>query len=67
MNEIVDYALPCMKAEQALKDAHNAVLEKNLDDAIEQTMEALVHTRLMLVSLKHMKESADELVKTQTA
>ena len=66
MNEIVDYALPCMKAEQALKDAHNAVLEKNLDEAIEQTMEALVHTRLMLVSLKHMKESANELVKTQT-
>ena len=65
--EIVDYASPCMKAEQALKDAHNAVLEKNLDDAIEQTMEALVHTRLMLVSLKHMKESANELAKTQTA
>jgi hypothetical protein len=65
--EIVDYASPCMKAEQALRDAHNAVLKRDLDDAIEQTMEALVQTRLMLVSLKHMKESANELVKTQTA
>jgi hypothetical protein len=54
-----------MKAERALKDAHNAVLEKNLDDAIEQTMEALAQTRLMLVSLKHMKESADEMAKKQ--
>jgi hypothetical protein len=56
--EIVDYAYPCMMAEKALKDAHNAVLERNLDEAIEQTIEALTQTRMMLVSLKHMKEKA---------
>ena len=62
---IVDYARPCMMAERALKDAHNAVLKKDFDEAIAQTTEALVQSRLMLVSLKHMKESADELAKTQ--
>ena len=53
---IVDYAYPCMMAEKALKDAHNAVLEHDLDKAMEHTTEAMVQTRLMLVSLKHMKE-----------
>lgn len=53
---IVDYAYPCMMAEKALKDAHNAVLEHDLDKAMEHAMEAMVQTRLMLVSLKHMKE-----------
>lgn len=56
MQPVIDYAHPCMMAEKALKDAHDAVLHKDLDEAIEQTMEALVQTRLMLVSLKHMKE-----------
>lgn len=65
MQPVIDYASPCMMAEKALKDAHNAVLHKDLDGAIEQTMEALVQTRLMLVSLKHMKESADGMAKAQ--
>lgn len=63
---IVDYAYPCMMAEKALKDAHDAVLEKDLDRAMEKTMEALVQSRLMLVSLKHMKESANGMAKTQS-
>ena len=58
VTEIVDYAYPCMMAEKALRDAHNAVLERDLDEAIEQTIEALVQVRMMLVSLKHMKEKA---------
>jgi hypothetical protein len=53
---IVDYAYPCMMAEKALRDAHEAVLENNLDDAIEQTTQAIVETRLMLRSLQIMKE-----------
>ena len=53
---IVDYAYPCMMAEKALRDAHEAVLENNLDAAIEQTTQAIVETRLMLRSLQIMKE-----------
>ena len=54
--EIVDYAKPCMDAEKALKDAHWAVLGKNLDDALTKTMDALVNVRLMQGALRHMKE-----------
>lgn len=54
--EIVDYAYPCMMAERRLKDAHDAVLHGDLDAAIEHTLQAIVDARLMLNSLKHMKE-----------
>ena len=53
---IVDYAMPCMMAEKALKDLHNAVLDQKLDEAIEHCMETIVQSRLLLASLKHMKE-----------
>jgi hypothetical protein len=54
--EIVDYAKPCMDAEKALKDAHNAVLEQNLDEAMTKTMDAIISARLMYGALRHMKE-----------
>ena len=53
---IIDYAKPCMDAEKALKDAHDAVLESNLDLALTKTMDAVIHARLMYSSLRHMKE-----------
>jgi hypothetical protein len=53
---IVDYALPCMMAEKALKDCHNAVLEQDLDLAITKAMEAVVQSRVLYTSLRHMKE-----------
>ncbi len=53
---IVDYARPCMDAEQALKDAHEAVLNGNLDLAMTKTMDAVISARLMYGSLRHMKE-----------
>jgi hypothetical protein len=54
--EIVDYAYPCMMAEKALKQAHEAVLKNDFDGAIEQTLQAIVEARLMLGSLQVMKE-----------
>jgi len=53
---IIDYAKPCMDAEKALRDAHNAVLENNLDLALTKTMDAVISARLMYSSLRHMKE-----------
>lgn len=55
-NEIIDYAKPCMDAEKALRDAHNAVLEQNLDLAMTKTMDAVISARLMYSALRHMKE-----------
>jgi hypothetical protein len=54
---IVDYARPCMMAEKALKEAHEAVLRNDFDGAIEQTLQAIVEARLMLSSLRIMKEN----------
>jgi len=54
--EIVDYAKPCMDAEKALKDAHDAVLNGKFDEAMTKTMDALVSVRLMQGALRHMKE-----------
>ena len=38
---VIDYAMPCMMAEKALKDLHNAVLDQKLDEAIEHCMETI--------------------------
>jgi len=53
---ILDYAKPCMDAEKALKDAHNAVLEGNMELAMTKAMDAVICARLMYGALRHMKE-----------
>ena len=60
MNQIIDYALPCMNAEKALKDVHNAFLEQNLDLALTRTMDALIDVRLMYAALRHTKEQHEK-------
>ena len=62
--EIVDYARPCMDAEKALKDAHDAVLDRKFDEAMTKTMDALVNVRLMYGALRHMKERDEQNEKT---
>jgi len=62
--EIVDYARPCMEAEKALKDAHDAVLDGKFDEAMTKTMDALVSVRLMYGALRHMKERDGQNEKT---
>jgi hypothetical protein len=57
--QIIDYALPCMNAERALKDAHNAFLDQDLDKALTCTMEAIVNTRLMYAAFRHAKDNAN--------
>ena len=56
---IIDYAKPCMDAEKALRDAHNAVLDQKLDLAMTRTMDAVICARLMYGSLRDMKEKRD--------
>ena len=53
---IVDYAKPCMDAEKALKDAHDAVLNGKLELAMTKAMDAVICARLMYGSLRDMKE-----------
>ncbi len=54
--EIIDYAYPCMMAERALKKAHDAMLKNDYDGAVEQALIAIAEVKLMLISVKEMKD-----------
>lgn len=41
--DIIDYARPTMLAERALKDMHNAMLEKRYEDAMDEVVNAMGH------------------------
>lgn len=58
---IIDYAHPCMMAEKALKEAHLAMLAKDYDKAIQQTLTAVVETIRMYDAIKYMKEHDNAL------
>lgn len=55
-SSLVDYAHPCMMAEQALKKLHNAMLERDYDTAMEQALVAITEARLTLNAIRHEKE-----------
>ena len=64
---VVDYARPMIMAENALKEAHNHLLNKEYDKAIEVMLVALTEAKLTLTSIKHMKEQDDALRKQTEA
>jgi hypothetical protein len=45
-----------MDAEKALRDAHNAVLEQDLELAMTKAMDAVICARLLYGALRHMKD-----------
>ena len=53
---MVDYAYPCMMAENALKKAHDMMLENKYDEAIEEGLKAMAETKLMITAIKDIKE-----------
>lgn len=60
---MIDYAHPAMMAENALKEAHICMLNREYDEAIEEGLKAIAETRLMIQSIKHMKEHDNALRK----
>tara|TARA_R110000822_G_scaffold36783_6_gene103365 strand:+ start:808 stop:990 length:183 start_codon:yes stop_codon:yes gene_type:complete len=58
---MIDYAYPCMMAETALKNLHNAMLDGNFDSAISEALVALAETKLTVNAIRHMKEQKDAL------
>lgn len=54
---MIDYARPCMMAEKALKDLHNAALEKDYEKAREMALEAVAQARATYAALTHMLET----------
>lgn len=66
IEKIVDYAMPCMMAEKALKKTHEAVLAKDLDQAIAHALTSVTECHLLVAALKDMKEK-EHAVRKQTA
>ena len=58
--EIVDYAHPCMMAEKALKELHEAMLLKKYDAALKHAEEALIEVRLTAAAIRHEKETREQ-------
>ena len=58
VEEIIDYAWPCMCAEKALKQAHQAMLSKDYDKAIDYTHEAIGDCKAMLESIRSIRKLA---------
>jgi hypothetical protein len=58
---MIDYSYPCMMAEKALKDLHNAAIEGRLDEAAEHALEAITEARLVYQALQHMKSARHQV------
>jgi hypothetical protein len=66
MSNLIDYAMPCMKAESALKRLHDAMLNKKYDDALEEALDALVEVKMTYNAVLHAKEQ-ENAVREQAA
>jgi hypothetical protein len=53
---INDYAMPTMMAEKALKELHNAALERRYEDAINWALKTAVHCREASAALWAMEQ-----------
>jgi len=58
IEKINDYALPCMQAEHALKEAHQCMLSNHYDDAIYECTVALTYIASMIEAIKYAKDKA---------
>lgn len=57
---MIDYAHPTMMAEKALKDLHNAMLDRKYAEALEHGIQAQVEIRMALNAIKHTMETMNE-------
>lgn len=51
MDEIIDYARPTLLAERALRDLHNAVIERRYEEAKEHGLEAMKQTMFAYLAI----------------
>jgi hypothetical protein len=55
---IKDYALPCMQAETALKEAHLNMLSQDYEEALHQCVEAITQVANMMTAIKYERDKA---------
>jgi len=53
---VVDYAYPCMMAEKALKELHQAMLNNDYDAALEHALTAMAEAKLTYNAIRVAKE-----------
>lgn len=58
---MIDYAYPAMMAERAMKEAHAHMLKHDHDAAIEAVVKAIAEAKLVINSIRHMKEQQNAL------
>ena len=58
VQEIIDYAYPCMMVEKHLHAAHQAMLLKQYDAALDHTAEAIAYADLMTDAIRAMRKQA---------
>ena len=56
---MIDYAHPTMMAERALKNLHDAMLERRYEKAIREAKEALQHVADALVAIENARKKDD--------
>jgi hypothetical protein len=59
MRDLIDYAHPMMMAERALKKAHDYLLNRDYELALDQLKLAIVETRAASAAALHMQEKND--------
>ena len=53
---MIDYAYPTMMAEKALKDLHDAMLERRYDDAKAAALTCITEVKLARLAIEIMEE-----------
>jgi hypothetical protein len=59
MSDLIDYAHPMMMAERALKKAHDYLLDRDYELALDQLKLAIIETRAASMAALHMQEKSD--------
>jgi hypothetical protein len=60
---LIDYAHPMMMAEKHQRQAHDALLERNLAKGREELLQAIAELRLACMAITHMEEQAKQKAK----
>ena len=61
MSDLIDYAHPMMMAERALKKAHDYLLDRDYELALDQLKLAIIETRAASMATLHLQESSDAI------
>ena len=64
---MIDYAAPMMRIENILKDMHNDLLDKKMDNAQQKAITLVTETKILLNTLVIMQEKDKEHALRQQA